>query len=173
MALSCLCGSNSKQGCISVKFWGWMSRDRAGKLQRIDGTLRTHQYVHILEHVFYPSAHERYPDGPLLFLQDNYAVYNSMDVQRWLSERTEIEEIALPPVLPYLNVIENAWARLKGRTRELIAGRQLRNRDELWDHVLDAWEEIAQDLEYFWRLVDSMPRRAEAVREAEGYWTKY
>ena len=96
-----------------------------------------------------------------------------MDVQRWLSERAEIEEIALPPVSPDLNVIENAWATLKGRTRELIADRPPRNRDELWDHVLDAWEEIAQDLDYFRRFADSMPRQAEAVREAEGYWTKY
>ena len=111
-------------------------------LQRIDGTLRMHQYIHILEHVFYPSARERYPDGPLLFLQDNYAVHKSMDVQRWLSGRPEIEEIALPPVSPDLNVIENAWARLKGRTRELIADRPPWNRGELWDHVLDAWKVI-------------------------------
>ena len=65
------------------------------------------------------------------------------------------------------------WDLLKGRTRELIADRPPRNRDELWNHVLDAWKEIAQDLDYFRSLADSMPRRAEAVREAEGYWTKY
>ena len=59
---------NPKQGRISVKFWEWRSRDGAGMLQRIDGILRTHQYIHILEHVFYPSARERYPDGLLLFL---------------------------------------------------------------------------------------------------------
>ena len=104
---------NPKQGRISVKFWWWMSRDGAGMLQRIDGTLRTHQYIYILEHVFYPSALERYPDGPLLFLQDNYAIHKSMYVQRWLSENPEIEEIALPPVSPDLNVIEYALARLK------------------------------------------------------------
>ena len=75
-------------------------------LQRIDGTLRTQQYIHILEHLFYSSARERYADGPLLFLQDNYAVHKSMDVQRWLSERPEIEEIALPPVSPDLNVLK-------------------------------------------------------------------
>ena len=92
-----------------------------------------------------------------------------MDVQRWLLERPEIEEIALPPVSPDLNVIENVWARLKGKTRELIADRPPRNRDELWDHVLAAWKEIAQNLNYFPRLTDSMPRRAEAIREAEGY----
>ena len=121
--------------------------------------------------MFFPSARERYPDGPLLFLQDNCAVHKSMDVQRWLSERPEIVEIALP-VSPDLNVIESAWARLKERTRELIADRLPRNHDELSDHVLDAWEEIAQDLNYFRRLADSMPRRAEGVREAEGYWKK-
>ena len=58
-------------------------------------------------------------------------------------------------------------------TRELIADKPPRNRDELWDNVLDAWEEIAQDLDYFRRLADSVPSLAEAVREAEGYWTKY
>ena len=75
---------------------------------------------------------------------------------RWDSAHASIysyfgarEENALPPVSPDLNVIENAWARLKGRTRELIADRPPRIRDELWDHVLDAWEEIAQDLRIF------------------------
>ena len=98
---------NPKQRHISIMFWEWMSRDRSGMLQRIEGTLHTHQYIHILEHVFYPSARERYP------LQDEYTVHKSMDVQRWLSETPEIEEIALPPISPDLNVIANAWARLK------------------------------------------------------------
>ena len=87
---------NSKQGRINVKFWGWMSREGAGMLQRIDGTLRTQQYIHILEHVFYPSVRKRYPDGPLLFLQDNYAVHKSTDVQRWLSGQRSKRLLCLP-----------------------------------------------------------------------------
>ncbi|KAJ4436308.1 hypothetical protein ANN_18939 [Periplaneta americana] len=164
---------NPKQGRISIKFWGWMSRDGAGMLQRIDGTLRTDQYIHILQDVFYPPTCARYPDGPLLFLQDNYAVHKSMGIQRWLPERLEIEGIALPPLSSDMNVIKNVWARLKGRTRKLIADRPPQNRDELWEYVFDTWEDITHDLDYFQRLVDSMPKRAEAVREAKGYWTKY
>ncbi|KAJ4442961.1 hypothetical protein ANN_04563 [Periplaneta americana] len=45
--------------------------------------------------------------------------------------------------------------------------------DELWDRFLDAWEEVAMNLDLFHNLVDSMPRRMRAFVDAGGLWTRY
>ncbi|KAJ4429908.1 hypothetical protein ANN_22112 [Periplaneta americana] len=42
----------------------------------------------------------------------------------------------------------------------------VRTPEELWDRVLDAWEEMAKLLDLFHNLVDSMPRRMRAVVDA-------
>ncbi|KAJ4431531.1 hypothetical protein ANN_20130 [Periplaneta americana] len=49
----------------------------------------------------------------------------------------------------------------------------VRTPEELWDRVLDAWEEMAKNLDLFHNLVDSMPRRMRAVVDAGGLWTRY
>ncbi|KAJ4429316.1 hypothetical protein ANN_26320 [Periplaneta americana] len=40
--------------------------------------------------------------------------------------------------------------------------------EELWDRVLDVWEEMAKNLDLFRNLVDSMPRRMRAVVDTGG-----
>ncbi|KAJ4426080.1 hypothetical protein ANN_26889, partial [Periplaneta americana] len=45
----------------------------------------------------------------------------------------------------------------------------VRTPEELWDRVLDAWEEMAKNLDLFYNLVDSMQRRMRAVVDA-GEW---
>ena len=112
-----------------------VSRDGAGMLQRIDGTLRTHQYIHILEHVFYPL--------PVSVIQmDHYCSCRIITqlTNRWMFRDGCQARDRRDCSACRFTRFENAWARLKGRTRELIADRPPRNHDELWDHVLDAWE---------------------------------
>ena len=45
--------------------------------------------------------------------------------------------------------------------------------NELWGQVLDAWEDLYQDVEYFNEFFDFVPCRVRAVVEAEGLWTGY
>ncbi|SPQ17983.1 cfc5a8f4-dac1-4dd6-82b6-ad4bda0bf72b [Thermothielavioides terrestris] len=45
------------------------------------------------------------------------------------------------------------------------------NRAKVADALRAAWERVPQDL--IDRLIDSMPRRLQAVRKAKGWYTKY
>ncbi|KAJ4451062.1 hypothetical protein ANN_02499 [Periplaneta americana] len=47
------------------------------------------------------------------------------------------------------------------------------NLDQFWDQVLVTWEDFAKDQNYFRDLVDSMPRKCQAVIDADGMWTMY
>ena len=74
-----------------------------------------------------------------------------------------------PANSPDLNPIEHVWLLLKrqvGREKHNI-----RNTADLRAAVVKAWNNFP--LESVQRLIDSMPRRLEAVRAAKGGPTKY
>ena len=120
-----------------------------------------------------PSAREWYPEGRLHFQQDNHPVHTAIRIQEWFTRRPDIELLEWPPYAPDMNPIENVWARVKGILRSNWAEAPPRTSDELWDRLLNAWEEVATDVDLFHNLVDSMPRRMRAVVNAGGLWTKY
>ena len=47
----------------------------------------------------------------------------------------------------------------------------MKNNTELWETIQEEWNQISVDV--CKTLVDSMPRRCQAVLEAKGYATKY
>ena len=47
------------------------------------------------------------------------------------------------------------------------------NLDQLKKQITKAWKKLGKDREYLTALTDSMPRRIEALLEAEGDVTKY
>ena len=63
--------------------------------------------------------------------------------------------ISWPHKSPDLNVIETAWEKLKERRCELLKNDPPWNQNDLWGQVLDAWEDLAQELDYFLELVDA------------------
>ena len=72
-----------------------------------------------------------------------------------------------PPCSQDVNPIENLWRDLKVATNS----HHLRDGEELWEAVQTAWTEIPGDR--MRTLVESIPRRIEAVRKAKGGNTKY
>ena len=58
--------------------------------------------------------------------------------------------------------------KLKERRCESYKNDLPQNEKELWGQVLDAWEDLSQDVVCFNELLDSMPRKIRAVVEAEG-----
>ena len=158
-------------GRFSVAYWGWMSYDWAGTLERIHSWFTLDIYEQILTNVMIPSAWELYLEGTLHFQKDNHPVHTAVRIHGWFNRRPDIDLLEWLPNSPDMNPIENVWARVKGILRFNWAEPSVRTLDELWNRVLNAWQDVATDL--FHNLVDSMPRRMRAIVNAGGLWTKY
>ncbi len=74
-----------------------------------------------------------------------------------------------PAQSPDLNPIEHLWDHLKKK----LGGydKAPSGMIELWERVEEVWEKI--DTEVCQNLIESMPRRVEAVLKAKGGYTKY
>jgi hypothetical protein len=81
-----------------------------------------------------------------------------------------------PPYSPDLNPIENLWKRLKDEIirahPELIT---MGNSDEAISYLIDcareAWESLGEDM--LNKLASGMQKRVDAVKAANGWYTKY
>lgn len=143
-----------------------MERDSAAR--RNGFTARSYQRA--LEEGLLP-----FYNGTRRFQQDNARIHNFGGTPEWLQIHG-IEYIDWPPHSPDLNPIEHIWRFLKDKLVSLFPElRDLDNneasRAQLRAALQVAWREIPQDL--IRRLIDSIPRRLQAVIRARGYYTKY
>ena len=142
-------------------------------LHCIEGHLDGHQYNHILQNIMVPYVRMLYPDGIIHFQQDHSSIHDSRVVQEWLLLQAEVEFVDWPRQVPDMNPIENMWSEVKRTMQETWPVLPLRNSDELWTFVSDAWDEVASSTRYIRSLIESMTRRMKSVVEAEGSWTSY
>jgi transposase len=84
-------------------------------------------------------------------------------------ETEGIEHMEWPAVSPDMNPIENLWSEIT-RTMDASAN-QPTNLAELRQAVIDVWQ--AMPLQTLENLIDSMPRRVQALYDARGGHTKY
>ena len=154
---------------LSVMVWGCMSRDSVGRLQVLSGTVNADKYIkEVLEPKLLPSARDIFGDRePFIFQQDGAPCHTAKKCARWCKDN-KVELLDWPGNSPDLNPIENLWARLK----RAVAAKRPSNKRQLIEAVINSWYRIitATDLQ---QLVDSMPRRCEAVVKAKGYPTRY
>jgi hypothetical protein len=75
-----------------------------------------------------------------------------------------------PPQSPDLNPIENMWALLKRRLNDYETATKGMN--ELYERVTEVWYDQMKP-EECQKVIESMPRRIQAVIKAKGKWTKY
>ena len=127
---------------------GGMSYDWAGTLEQIHGRFTEDTYKQILTNVMIPSAWELYPEGTLLLQQDYHPVHTVNRIQEWFNRRPDIDLLEWRPHSPDMNTIENVWSRVKGILRSNWAEPSVRTSDELWNRVLNAWQEVATDVDY-------------------------
>ena len=102
-----------------------------------------------------------------IFQQDGAPCHTAKICTKWFADNG-IRLLDWPGNSPDLNPIENLWARLK----RLVAAKRPSNKRELIAAIIATWHHtISKD--NLKCLVDSMPRRCEAVIKARGYPTKY
>lgn len=80
-----------------------------------------------------------------------------------------IPSLIHPPSSPDLNPIENVWHLLKTKVSQLPT--RATNLDMLWEQVQACWADIDQG--YINKVIDGMPERVEAVRQARGEVTRF
>jgi DDE superfamily endonuclease len=125
------------------------------------------RYIEVLEE-YLPTILEH----DSIFMQDNASAYK---VQDWFVDQG-IEIMDWPPYSPDLNPIENLWKRLKDEIiqahPELITmGNSDKDMAHLVDCAREAWETLAEDM--LNKLALGMQKRVDAVKAANGWYTKY
>lgn len=109
-------------------------------------------------------------------MQDGAPIHTAHRVSNWIQTHG-ITTVSWPPYSPDLNPIKHVWKKLK----ELVYIRHPdilslpkdteATKEAIFEAIKEAWEAIPD--EFFKALVDSMPRRVQAVIDANGWQTKY
>ncbi|RCN35444.1 hypothetical protein ANCCAN_18693 [Ancylostoma caninum] len=123
-----------------------------------------HVYIDILENVMLPYARQSLQPG-FIYQEDNDPKHRSKDVQAWFNHH-QVTRLDWPSQSPDLNIIEQLWHELERR----LAGRKAKNVAEKFAQLEEEWKKIPQTT--IDTLIDSMPRRCQAVIEAKGFPTK-
>lgn len=154
-----------KHGGGSVMVWGCFSRDCVGPIHEIRGIMDKEMYKGILQNVMLPHAKNKMPRG-WIFQDDNDPKHTSLLVKNFKSQK-KIRVLDWPSQSPDLNPIEHLWEHVERQ----MSGKKPSNKQQLFNNIKEIWENISLDV--IIKLIDSMPRRCQAVIDAKGFPTKY
>jgi len=169
----CMQGS-VKSGRVTRMYWGCFMDATPGPLTAVTGRMDSDSYISILRTHLTPflNGDDRLEaalptsDERLHFQQDNAPCHSSRKTRQWFREQ-HVRLLSWPGQSPDLNPIENLWAYLKTQVQK----RKPKNVVELDEIVHEEWSKL--DDQILTNLVESMPRRIQAVIEAKGYPSKY
>ena len=149
--------------------WGCMTWHGVSYAAKIDGRIDGDLYLQILKYKLLNTIqyHGLNPSN-IIFQQDNDPKHICKKFKEWLKEQ-EFRTIVWPAQSPDLNSIEHLQVYLKKKLAEHETS--LNGIYELWERIQMDWEEIlAKDCQ---NLIESMPKRVQAVLKAKGGYTKY
>ena len=152
----------------SKMFWECFSRQGLGPIVPLSGTATDATHVIILRKHVMPTMRCVFPNSDGLFQEDNAHPHKLKVVKKFYTEN-DLRVLSWPAQSPDLNPIENLWVDVKKSIRE--RKKQPSNLTELDRYVKKAWRKIP--IHTIENLVDSMPRRIQAVIKANEGPTKY
>jgi len=138
-------------------------------LIEVEGKMDSKQYVEILEAGVMESVEKLDLDKEgFYFQQDNDPKHTSKRAYNWFQVKG-IQLLDWPSQSPDLNPIEHLWCHVK---KQLHSHPSSPNSiHELWNRMVVEWNKIPA--ETCQKLIESMPRRCEAVIKAKGGHTRY
>src|SRR5262249_49343092 len=153
----------------SIMIWGCMTAQGPGQMYQIEGTMNGDIYRDILKnHLLGTIRHYRLRRADVIFQHDNDPKHTAEATKKWPKKR-RLKVLYWPPQSPDLNPIEHLWGNLKRRlagyeNHPTATGVQ-------WERAKVEWSKITE--EECMALIESMPRRIDAVLKAKGGPTKY
>ena len=149
--------------------WGCMTWEGTGQAWKIDGKMDANLYIEILQDDLMETLWQiNKTPGEVIFQQDNDPKHTSKKARTWL-EDNGFTVMKWPAQSPDLNPIEHLWNHMKRKLSEYEEAPK--GIQELWECVQVEWDGI--EAEVCQNLIESMPRRVEAVYKAKGGYTKY
>lgn len=151
----------------SVMIWGSMSAKGIGKLHFVEGIMNADKYIYVLKNNLKPQIEEmRLNDIECIFQQDGAACHTAKKVKAWMIENN-ISLLKWTSSSPDLSPIETLWHIMKKKLREQPARTVL----ELRARLQEIWNNFTPD--DCQKLVDTMPRRIQAVISHKGDVTQW
>jgi transposase len=123
-------------------------------------------YVNILRGNLKKSVRKLGIQDSYLFQQDNDPKHTALIKREWLLYNAR-GLLGTPPQSPDINPIENLWSLLETRIRKCKCS----SRQMLIENFNKEWDKIGQEVTA--SLVNSMPRRLQAIIDAKGIHTNY
>lgn len=158
-----------KHGGGNIMVWGCMGWNGVGTMVEVEGRMDGKQYVKILEEGLLESIqNSNISPADIIFQQDNDPKHTSNLATKFFNDQ-DINVLDWPAQSPDISPIENLWDLLKIMVND--HEHPPSGVFELWERAAEKWGEITE--EQCQALIESMPRRLEAVIKAKGGNTKY
>lgn len=151
-----------------VMVWGMFCSKGPGKLYVVEGNMNATQYMKVLETRAIPQIQEWYSNGEAIYMHDGAPCHKAKVITEYLRSK-EITTLDWPGNSPDLNPIENLWGVIKKR----ICSQTTNTKQELISSIIRHWHRDATLLQTLTNLIESMPRRLQAVIDAKGGHTKF
>lgn len=153
---------------VKVHIWGCVSSNGFGRCCLFTANLNADLLVKIYKKVMLPSAANLFgrDTSAWILQEDNDPKHRSKKAAQW-REENRITRLPWPAQSPDQNCIENVWAVLRLK----VSNRKPHNLEQLKRAIKTEWSKLS--IEYAAKLVDSMPRRVQALLAAKGDYTMY
>ncbi len=140
-----------------ILVWGAISYEGVGPLVLVEETLDSEVYINILREKLKNYFSGLWSDH-MVFQHNGAPAHRHSNTQQCLKKK-KVNVINWPPQSPDLNIIEDCWNKIKYELRGIAF------------EVENQWYQISK--EFIQSLYSSLPRRIEAVGDAQGGFTKY
>ena len=161
-----------------VSVFGMVCKKQFGPLVRLNSRLDRWVYAEIFDTVVVEFIKQHYGSSQCYIIADNCPAHNADLIKAWFDSCNSLHDInltriQLPPYSADLNIIENAWGKVK---RDLLYDvSEPTDSDELWTRINYHWNALnsTNDSSYASALINSMNKRCDLVIRSDGYQIKY